>query len=188
MGIFDRLKRLARSEITEMKRVLSERDDPTSPRAEAEREEDARRRAIREAEAELARDEHDSLADEIEAGAALWRSADDDAPGARPDLDRGASLWGDGGAAEVEPPRTSGRYDARNHAFPREVRDAYAALELPLGGTRADVERAFREMLHRYHPDKHAGDARRQALAHDLTIRIREARDVLATWLDRGTV
>ena len=111
MSIFDRIKRLARAEISEMKRVLSDRDAPRT---------------------------------------------------ARP---------------------TTSPYEGRTHAFPREIRDAYAALELPLGSPREAVEQAFRDMLHRYHPDKHAGDQRRQAMAHELTIRIREARQLLTSWL-----
>lgn len=175
MGLFDRLKRLARAEISEMKRVLSD-GEASDARARAggraEDPEEARRRAIREAEDELARthpldrDEYDEPVDaplsDLEAGAALWRDT--------------------GRETEPSPPR----HEHRTHAFSREVRDAYAALELPLGAQRAEIDRAFRDMLHRYHPDKHANDPRRQALAHDLTIRIREARDVLVTWLERA--
>ncbi|MCC6625135.1 MAG: DnaJ domain-containing protein [Deltaproteobacteria bacterium] len=220
MGIFDRLKRLARAEINEMKRVLSDDDD--DPRAAAQREEDERQRMIREAEDELARAEDGVLAAEIEAGAALWGHPDapnapnaplpprapdaSSGPNAPLDVERGASLWGpepglfevpgaprppDAGVAPERPAGPSGEpprppYESRTHAFPREVRDAYAVLELPLGSDRPSVEAAFRDLLHRYHPDKHAGDARRESVAHELTIRIREARDVLLAWLSQA--
>lgn len=210
MGIFDRLKRLARAEINEMKRVLSDGDE--DPRAAAAREESDRERLIREAEEELARAEDDVLAAEIEAGASLWGHADapnapfapnaPNAPLPADDLERGASLWGpEPGLFEVPgAPRPVGAgvapeaptheplrppYESRTHAFPREVRDAYAVLELPLGSDRAAVDAAFRDMLHRYHPDKHVGDPRREGVAHELTIRIREARDVLFAWLSQ---
>lgn len=188
MSIFDRIKRLARAEISEMKRVLSDRDAPADTRADPRGDsgESERQRAIREAEEELARADDDVLAAEIEAGAALWGDAS--APPSRPDVADGAALWGhDEPAAARDAPRTArpttSPYEGRTHAFPREIRDAYAALELPLGSPREAVEQAFRDMLHRYHPDKHAGDQRRQAMAHELTIRIREARQLLTSWL-----
>ena len=193
MSWFDRLKRLARAEINEIKRVLADRDDggapggPDGKRGGPPGETD-RERAIREAEEELARAEHDVLAAEIDAGASLW-GAGAAGPVAEPassvDIERGAALWGAAGdeePARVEP--VAKPYESRTHAFPREVRDAYAALEIPLGADRETVERAFREMLHRYHPDKHAGDARREELARDLTIRINDARHVLHKWLE----
>jgi len=191
MGIFDRLGRLARAEISEMKRVLSERDPPGSarPRA-AESEEAAYQRAIDEAEAELAR-EHGEERDDIDGGAAVWGNPDG-VTGQRADLDRGAAIWGDAAADEEPAPRTRADraatkpYESRVHAFPREVREAYAALELPLGADRDQIDRSFRELVHRYHPDKHMNDPKRHALANDLTIRIREARTILMTWISRA--
>lgn len=189
MGIFDRLKRLAKAEISEMKRVLSERDDVAeTPQSRAAREEAEYHRNVRDAEAELAREHDDdaaadALTSQIEAGASLWgRAADDEgeATSAPRVEDEGASAW-------RERPK-SRPYESRTESIPREVRDAYAALELPLGAQRSEVDRAFRDMLQRYHPDKHMNDARRSAMAHELTIRIREARDLLATWLASGKV
>jgi curved DNA-binding protein CbpA len=48
------------------------------------------------------------------------------------------------------------------------------------GAPREEVERAFRELAKRYHPDKFAGlDPEFQALAHEKFKRIAAARDEL---------
>lgn len=194
MSIFDRLGRLARAEINEMKRVLAERDEPrldTDAFDRFEQSEADYQRSIADAEAELARDEADQLA---ERGASIWGNPSG-VTGQRADLERGASMWGPAADEPAQPtqppPRTkhdraaTQPYEGRTNVFPREVREAYAALELPLGADREQVDRAFRELLHRYHPDKHMNDSRRHQMANDLTIRIREARDILMTWVTR---
>jgi len=185
MGIFDRIGRLARSEVSELKRVLrdgeSARDDGdlAGGMNEFERDERERRRLIAEAEAELARADGDSLSAEIEAGAAIWGGT----AGATPDptaieLARGAELWGQG----AEPARVNPKA-GRVHSFTREVREAYAALELPLGSDREAIEAAYRALILRYHPDRHAQAPHLQQAATELTIRIRAARDLLLGWL-----
>ena len=64
-------------------------------------------------------------------------------------------------------------------SWPREVREAYAALELPLGANRAEVKKAYRAMMRRYHPDKHQGSADKERLANEITVRVREAYNLL---------
>jgi hypothetical protein len=188
MGIFDRLGRMARAEVSELKRVLREaREQDEDGTADADERE--RQRLITEAEAELARAEGDVLAAEIEAGAAAW-GGEPASPG-DPEIARGADLWarpGDRDAAvDVEhlrsAPPASAR-QARVGVFTREVREAYAALELPLGSDRAAIETAFRALTLRYHPDRHAQSPQLQRTATELTIRIREARDLLLAWLE----
>jgi len=171
MSIFDRLGRLARSEGSELKRVLREADEAESPQAESEEAE--HRRFVAQAEAELARDEEDSLASEIETGAAAWGSPRPEGAG---DLARGAEAWAQATPrAETRPGRT--------HSFPREVREAYAALELPLGAPREAIETSFRALVARYHPDRHAQTPHLLRAATELTTRIRAARDLLLAWL-----
>ena|GEM_PF-2108481 len=198
MGIFDRIGRLARSEVGELKRVLREgreRDDSGLPGGPGpldrfEVEEREHQRNIAEAEAELARDDHDALSAEIEAGASVWGSPSA-APAtatagdtADPEVARGAELWGaepagdSGHTARANP--KAGRVDA----FTRDVREAYAALELPLGADKVAIETAYRALTLRFHPDRHAQSAHLQQAATELTIRIREARDLLLAWLD----
>lgn len=187
MGIFDRIGRLARSEVSELKRVLregreahGEREDGDLPGSLSDLEADDRERArlIAEAEAELARDGGDTLSDEIDAGAAIWGAHP--GPGGTLDVEveRGAELW-----SHAETPRANPR-TGRMDTFSREVREAYAALELPLGADRAAIEASFRLLTQRYHPDRHAQAPNLQHAATELTIRIREARDLLLAWLE----
>jgi curved DNA-binding protein CbpA len=55
------------------------------------------------------------------------------------------------------------------------VRRAFAALELPLTATADDVRRAYRRLMDRYHPDRHAGDPEREAVANEVARRLTEA-------------
>jgi len=181
MGIFDRIGRLARSEVSELKRVLRDgREDAELPGglSELEADERERQRLIAEAEAELARDEGDPLAAEIEAGAAIWGAPEPVGTAVASEVERGAELW-----SHAEIPRANPR-TGRVDTFTREVREAYAALELPLGADRAAIEASFRMLTQRYHPDRHAQAPHLQHAATELTIRIREARDLLLAWLE----
>lgn len=194
MGIFDRIGRVARSEVSELKRVLRDGERATAGAVDDgwamdERERD---RLIAEAEAELARGAGaDPLAEEIDrmgtfdpaVGAAAWGAAREEVGATTPatpisddpEIARGADLWGQPAAP---------RREARAHSIPREVREAYAALELPLGADRDAVNEAYRVLIQRYHPDRHAQAPHLQRAATELTIRIREARDRLLAWLD----
>lgn len=69
-------------------------------------------------------------------------------------------------------------------SWPAEIRQAYAALELPLGSDRAEAKKAYRDMLKRYHPDKHHGNAERSKTATELTRRVREQYEVLDAFLE----
>jgi len=240
MSIFDRLGRVARSEVTEMKRVLRE------ARAEGRRgdagldpfgDDLSYQADIAAADAELARDLGDPLSDvfarelgtpspttgwgasdpDMAQGASLWGPTP--APGATAEGVQGApggARWQEGRAASeprigdkpvapgwIDVP-TSGpaknpwsKSDAaapateptrappgRTETFPREVREAYAVLELPLGSDRNRIDQSFRALLHRYHPDLHVGNPELQRTASELTIKLREARDLLHGWLE----
>ena len=185
MGIFDRIGRLARAEINQMKRALD-----TTETFDRYADDVAYQNDIAAAERELAREHGDELED---LGASVWGNPDRGVSGQRSSIEEGASMWGPAAdePAPTPPPRTKNDraatqpYEGRTNTFPREVREAYAALELPLGADREAIEKAFRELLHRYHPDKHANDPKRYAMANDLTIRIREARAILVTWVNR---
>ncbi len=85
---------------------------------------------------------------------------------------------------EVETGPRSGATSGAGGRFPKEIRDAYAALELPLGADREAVKKAYRELLRRYHPDKHQADPARAATATDLTRQLTEAQRRLLAWLE----
>lgn len=162
MSIFERLARLARAEFNHVKSVIADRDDDAPAAVRDERLERLRR-----AREELERAEDALRREEQQTGAAAWGTHDRVA-------DAGASAWRrDDGA---------GATGAGTTVYPQEIRLAYAALELPLGADKGQVQRAYRDMLSRYHPDKHAQNPQLQQAANELTRRIREARDTLVAW------
>ncbi|MBI5487721.1 MAG: J domain-containing protein [Deltaproteobacteria bacterium] len=70
-------------------------------------------------------------------------------------------------------------------APPDEVRRAFAALELPLTAGADEVRHAWRVLVSRYHPDRHATDPERERAATELTRRLTEAHDRALDWLAR---
>jgi len=68
-------------------------------------------------------------------------------------------------------------------AWPPEIRQDYAALELPLGADREAVKGAYRGLVRRYHPDLHASDEAKADLANELTVRIRQSYERLDAYL-----
>ena len=81
-------------------------------------------------------------------------------------------------------PRTAA--PAEDAAWPAEIREDYAALELPLGADREAVKDAYRDMMRRYHPDLHTGDPGKAQLANELTVRIRQSYERLDAYLASG--
>lgn len=69
-------------------------------------------------------------------------------------------------------------------AYPREILQAYAALELEPGRDREAVRHAYRELTRRYHPDRHQAEPTKLDTATELTRRLREAYETLLTWLE----
>jgi DnaJ-domain-containing protein 1 len=61
----------------------------------------------------------------------------------------------------------------RSRLRDRPLAKAYAALEVQPSATRSEVERAYRNLLRQFHPDRHLGDAEQHqsaiALAASLT-------------------
>ncbi|HRE92438.1 MAG TPA: J domain-containing protein, partial [Myxococcota bacterium] len=84
----------------------------------------------------------------------------------------------------AEAPHPMEARPGRTETFPREVREAYAVLELPLGADRSRIDQAFKALVQRYHPDHHAGQPELQRTAAELTIRLTDARELLYSWLE----
>jgi len=192
MSIWDRIARVARAELNEMKRVLSDRDEPAgSP-------EEARQRAIAEAEAELARAERNVDIARQEMGTHGWEAKRPDVGGARQgtELDRGASLWGSSPASRDQPATVDGPLapsrarDATPSApvasreIPTEIRDAYAALELPLGAEAEAIHASHAALTTRFHEDRFGSDPDRIRIATLVRSRIDAARQVTLGWLE----
>lgn len=61
----------------------------------------------------------------------------------------------------------------------------YANLELPPFAPLDDVKRAYKELIRRYHPDKHAGDPERQKVANELTQSLTKAYEAILAAMER---
>jgi DnaJ-domain-containing protein 1 len=66
----------------------------------------------------------------------------------------------------------------------KQLLQYYANLELEPGASVADVRRAYRELMQRYHPDKHRDDPARLAAATELARSLTEAYEALLRHLD----
>lgn len=60
-----------------------------------------------------------------------------------------------------------------------QLRQYYANLELPDGASWAEVKSAYRRLMRRYHPDRHAGDADKARVANELSQKLRVAYEAL---------
>lgn len=92
------------------------------------------------------------------------------------ELERRRRARGGQVAAEVSP-RVQRALDAIEKD--REVLQAYANLELPRGATWNDIETRYRELLARFHPDKHRADAERYRAALDVVAGLTRAYQIL---------
>lgn len=61
----------------------------------------------------------------------------------------------------------------------------YANLELPPFAPLEEVKRAYRDLMRRYHPDRHAGDPERQKAAHELAQSLTRAYEALVSYLEK---
>lgn len=67
----------------------------------------------------------------------------------------------------------------------QQVTQYYANLELAPGATLDDVRKAYRELMKRYHPDKHLGDPERHKAATELAQSLTRAYTALAELLSK---
>lgn len=94
--------------------------------------------------------------------------------------DRGPSTW------SHEAPRGEHEPVTAAPAVPDHVARWYGNLELPVGASAEDVKRAYRRLVRRYHPDRHARDPGRVAVATQLSQELREAYEGLLDYLTKG--
>ena len=66
----------------------------------------------------------------------------------------------------------------------KQLMQFYANLELPPFAPLEDVKRAYRDMMRRYHPDKHAGDPERRRVAEELAQSLTRAYEALTRHLE----
>jgi DnaJ-domain-containing protein 1 len=97
----------------------------------------------------------------------------------------GDRLRGLGHDERYDPPASEAAGRARpaeEPAPPEPVRKAFAALELPLTASAEDVRHAWKTLMARYHPDRHARDPELERTATELSRRLTEARDRALAW------
>jgi len=91
----------------------------------------------------------------------------------------GASSSGSSAASDVQrtaPPRSRSPEE-------QQLQQYYANLELAPGASLDAVRRAYRELMSRYHPDKHLGDPERHKAATELAQSLTRAYSALVTHL-----
>ena len=93
------------------------------------------------------------------------------------ELDRRRRARGSTGATAEVSPRVQRALEAIEKD--REVLQAYANLELPRTAKWGDVEARYRELLARFHPDKHRNDPERYRVALDVVAGLTRAYQIL---------
>jgi DnaJ-domain-containing protein 1 len=70
-----------------------------------------------------------------------------------------------------------------------DLRQDYANLELPFGADLEEVKRAYKTLIMKYHPDKHAGNAEKLRMATEITKKINESFERIRSRIEgkRGT-
>jgi hypothetical protein len=86
-------------------------------------------------------------------------------------------------AEELEEGTASPDMEPFRSRWSKEVREAYAALEIPLGSGQDTIDAAYQAMLKRYHPDHFFGNKDKVVDAKQVRDALGEARDLLADWL-----
>lgn len=82
--------------------------------------------------------------------------------------------------------KRGGKLD-RQEVSPQQKQEEqwYANLELEPGASLDEVKRAYRELMRRYHPDKHLGDPDRHKAATELAQSLTEAHRALLDLLKK---
>lgn len=63
----------------------------------------------------------------------------------------------------------------RDRMRDRSIAKCYALLEVPVGSSRIEVQRAYRSLLRQYHPDRYLGDAEQHASSIALVTSLTDA-------------
>lgn len=66
-----------------------------------------------------------------------------------------------------------------------ELRQDFANLEVPFGASFEAVKKSYRELLRKYHPDKHSGDPGKQKNATEITQRLNNSYHKIKAYYDK---
>ena len=67
----------------------------------------------------------------------------------------------------------------------KQISQYYANLELQPGASLEDVKRAYRELMKKFHPDRHSGDPERHKAATELAQSLTAAYKALTAYLEK---
>ena len=94
------------------------------------------------------------------------------------DVDLDSELFGDSAGSDP-PTRPTGNSEQD------QLNQYYANLELEPGASLKEVKSAYRRLMRRYHPDRHAKDPAKVRLANELSQQLRVAYEALREHLKR---
>ncbi len=69
-------------------------------------------------------------------------------------------------------------------AYVAKLRQAYARLEVPFGSDWETVRRSYRQLMRRYHPDRHTTDPERERIATEISQKLTTAYNLLEKHLN----
>jgi hypothetical protein len=117
------------------------------------------------------------------------RSADPDINAAYEELDEflktgksGAGNFSAGKSRAAE----NGPSGGRAGAVPEELRGDFAELGVPFGASAGDCKAAYKQLLKKHHPDRHAGHQGNMRKATEKSARVNAAFDRIERWRTTG--
>jgi len=78
-----------------------------------------------------------------------------------------------------------GRRGSVHGAADEDLRQDYANLEVPFGADIETVKRAYKNLIMRYHPDKHSGNPEKLRMATEITKKVNESFERIRSHTER---
>ena len=66
-----------------------------------------------------------------------------------------------------------------------KIAQYYKVLDLPYGAEFAEVKKSYRQLMRKYHPDRHMGNPKKQKAATELSMRVTQAYNALDEYLNK---
>jgi DnaJ-domain-containing protein 1 len=82
--------------------------------------------------------------------------------------------------------RTAGNRTTGGNAVPEELRGDFAELGVPFGASVDECKAAYKQLLKKHHPDRHAGHQGNMRKATEKSARVNAAFDRIERWRSTG--
>ncbi|MDR2053976.1 MAG: J domain-containing protein [Treponema sp.] len=82
--------------------------------------------------------------------------------------------------------RTAGNRTSGGNAVPEELRGDFAELGVPFGASANECKAAYKQLLKKHHPDRHAGHQGNMRKATEKSARVNAAFDRIEKWRAAG--